>query len=331
MSDTHRCEHWLKVIGNFVEPWAGRKFGAFNHIAITNEAGSKPPLLWVFNSAIEFPALAEALGPDQPLIGMRSLNTVVRRESLTTWHNRTLAASYANDLVSYLRDRPCTVGGNCQGAAIAGELARNLVLNAIDVQGFIAMEWIEVPALPLQATLLFGAESKDYNPFLRNIDPWPAWNRLFVNPTCRILPGGHGTYFRPDTISALAGEVRHALALPKAPAVSDRSALAPETVPQTVATRQHITISIKCAELQAGDDVLAVWECDASVLPHLEVIVIAETATSGQLLEFRAPAIAGSWTLQLFLTNPLHGPLTWNVDTLREYRITVVDEQDTTA
>ncbi|AWZ19778.1 Hypothetical protein RAK1035_1067 [Roseovarius sp. AK1035] len=107
--------------------------------------------------------------------------------------------------------------------------------------------------------------------------------------------------------------------------------MAPETIPQTVATRQHITISIKCAELQAGDDVLAVWECDASVLPHLEVIAIAKTSTSGQLLEFRVPAIAGRWTLQLFLTNPLHGPLTWNVDTLREYRITVVDEQDTTA
>lgn len=81
MPDAHSCERWLKVIANFVEPWPGRKVGAFNHISIMNEGGSKPPLLWVFNSADEFPALAEALGPDQPLVGMRSFNGVVRRDT----------------------------------------------------------------------------------------------------------------------------------------------------------------------------------------------------------------------------------------------------------
>ncbi|WP_118155562.1 alpha/beta fold hydrolase [Pseudotabrizicola alkalilacus] len=328
MPDAQSCEHWLKVIANFVAPWPGRKIGAFNHISIMNEGGSKPPLLWVFNSANEFPALAEALGPDQPLVGMRSLNGVVRRDTLTTRHSRLLATSYSIAIASYLGNRPCSLGGNCQGAPIAAEMARNLILDAMDVRGFIAMEWMELPPLPLRATLLFGAESKDYNPFLRNFDPWPAWNRLFTHADCRILPGTHGTYFLPKTIVALANEIRNAVSMPEDLPVSHRPVFLPKNIPDSVSAGRQFTVSIETGKLQAGDDILAIWECESTVLPHLEVVPISEASAGGQILDLSAPAIAGSWTLQLFQTNPQQGPLTWRTDTLRDYGISVVEQPD---
>lgn len=325
MPDAGICEHWLKVIANFVVPWPGRKVGAFNHISIMNEGGNKPPLLWVFNSAAEFPALAEALGPDQPLVGMRSLNGVVRRDTLTTRHSRILATSYSIEIASYLGNRPCSLGGNCQGAPIAAEIARNLILDAMDVRGFIAMEWMELPALPLRATLLFGADSKDYNPFLKNIDPWPVWNRLFTHADCRILPGPHGTYFLPKTIAGLANEIRSAMSLPRVLPASDRSVLLARNMPDIVAAGGKFTVPVTTGKLQAGDDVLAVWECEATVLPHLEVVPIREKSLGGQFLNLSAPLNAGSWTLQLYQTNARQGPLSWRADTLRDHRISVVD------
>lgn len=325
MPDDRTCERWLRVIGNFVAPWPGRKVGAFNHITIANEAGGKPPLLWVFNSANEFPALAEALGPDQPLIGMRSLNGVVRIDSLTLWDSRALAPYYSDELASCLGDRPCFVGGNCQGAAIAGEVARKLILGGADVRGFIAMEWVEVPTLPVRATLLFGAESRHHNPFLRNIDPWPVWKRLYAHPDCRILPGAHGTYFGPETVVRLAEEIRRAVFLPPALPASGRSALVTGELPQSVVAGCTFTISVEVAGLKPGDDVLAIWECDSAVLPHLEAVQIVDTLAEGQTLELSAPATVGGWTLQLFLTNPQHGPQTWRADTLSSHRIDVED------
>ncbi len=325
MPDAYNCEHWLKVIANFVEPWPGRKVGAFNHISIMNEDGSKPPLLWVFNGANEFPALAEALGPDQPLVGMRSLNGVVRRDSLTTRHSRSLATAYSIEIASYLGNSPCSLGGNCQGAPIAAEMARNLILDGMDVRGYIAMEWVELPALPLRVSMLFGADSDDYNPFLRNVDPWPVWKRLFAHADCRILPGMHGTYFLPKNIIGLADEIRSAISLPRVLPGSDRSVILARNVPDVVVAGAEFTVPIETDRSQSGDDLLAMWESESPVLPHLEVVSITETSAGGQVINLSPPLIAGSWTLQLYRTNPRQGPLTWRVDTLRDHSISVVE------
>ena len=302
--------------------WPGRKTGAFNHIAILNETGTKPPLLWVFNSANEFPALADALGPDQPLIGMRSLNGVVRNNALTLVDSRAIAARLSSDLALLLGKGACFVGGNCQGAAIAAGVARSLLLGGTDVRGFVALEWSDAPALPLRTTLWFGAESADFNPFLRNLNPWPVWKRAFPAVECRVVCGAHGTYFRPETVFTLADEVRRALSLPPLSPDAGRAALDLHALPDRVAARGTVVVGARASVVRPGDDVLARWESDDCVAPHLQIVPIAHS--SGSLrLDLSAPAHAGGWTLQLFLTNPQSGPVSWAADTLCSHRIMV--------
>ncbi|AXS39708.1 hypothetical protein [Breoghania sp. L-A4] len=206
----------LKLIANYVAHWRGRKTGRFNLITIANESGTKPPLVWVFNASHEFPSMAAELGPDQPLIGMRSLLHIIRTGDGSIWDTRTLADIYAADLLPVLGSEKVYVGGNCAATPVAAEIARILILNGCKVQGFIGLEWSVLPPLPVRCTLVFGAESEKYNPFLRNIDPWPLWRRLFPDVVCETIPGEHGTFLDPDVIPPFAGHVRSALSLPPA-------------------------------------------------------------------------------------------------------------------
>lgn len=218
-------DHKLKLIANYVADWQGRKTGRYDLITIANESGTRPPLLWVFNASHEFPSMADALGPDQPLIGVRSLHSIIRAGDGSIWDTRILARIYAADLLTVLGSQKVYVGGNCAATPVAAEIARQLILAGCRIQGFIGLEWSILPPLPVRCTLVFGAESEQYNPFLRNIDPWPLWHRLFPEIAYKTIPGKHGTFLQPDVIPPFADHVRSALALPPA----DHNGLGAET------------------------------------------------------------------------------------------------------
>lgn len=326
MQATNFSAQKLKLLANYVAAWPGKKIGQFGLISIANAAGTKPPLIWVFNAAHEFPALAEALGDDQPLIGLRSLNTVVKVTNLTTWDERVLAEYYAKDLTGFLGQRPCFIGGNCQGAPIAAELARRLILSECDVRGGIFMEWTDLPVLPIRCMFLFGAESKEHNPFLRGLDPWPMWHRLYPEVSCDILPGGHGIYFQPDNIGVLANLIQSALAQSPAPAPIKNPSLAVEGLPKTALAGKKLSAYLSSqAELAAKTEMVMLWDSHFPCLPHRQRASLTLGADQIWRFEYSTPDTPGLWTLQTFQCREGHGPQNWAGDTVRYQQVRVND------
>lgn len=317
-------ERSLRLLANFVSSWPGRKIGPRGLVAIANEAGSKLPLVWVFNSAHEFPALAEALGPDQPLIGLRSLNMVVRINRLVTWDERVLANIYVEELDPWLGGRSFFIGGNCQGAPIAAAMARDLLLAGRDVRGFVAMEWVDLAPLPLVSTLLFGAESELHNPFLRDVDPLPLWSRIYRQHHIGILPGNHGTYFSRETVPALAGHLQEALGRTSEPPAEPRSGVPPMGLPESVSANAALEVDLAAPDGMSGDDVVFLWDSHFPCLPHREVARSASERPDRATVLVTAPPEPGPWTLQTFRCRPGEGPIAWNGDTQTFHRVEVV-------
>jgi len=284
-------------------------------------------LIWVFNDNHEFKALSEALGADQPLIGLRSLNAIVRLERLYTWVSRSAAAVYAAELLPWLARRACFVGGNCQGTVIAAELARELLLAGIEVRGFIGMEWAELPALPLRSTLLFGEQSTDHNPFLQGRDLWPHWRRLSAAVHCEFLAGRHGTYFDPERIGALAAAVDQALRRPPVAIESPRPAVEPESLPAIAPAGARLLMRLRLqSDLQHGDEFALLWDSHFAGQPHRQIVRPQQDPHLRGYCLCSVPQTPGIWTLQTYLCRENQGPRSWAADTRRFHQLQVVGE-----
>ncbi len=235
-----------------------------------------------------------------------------------------LAQVYAEEIQDYLGTRPLFIGGNCQGAAIASEVARVLLLSGHDIRGFAAMEWVDLAPLPLQSTLIFGAESERHNPFLRSLDPRPMWQRIYVNHHIGIHPGEHGHYFTPEHIPDLALHLQTALAAIPEPRRAQQAATVLTGLPKSVRANQDLTLDAGSADgLDPEDGVVFLWDSNFSCLPHREIAqVIAHQAGMSQL-RVKAPATPGIWTLQTFRCRSGHGPIAWAEETRTYHRIEV--------
>jgi hypothetical protein len=278
----------------------------------------------VFTSTHEFPALAAALGEEQPLVGLRSLNAVLRPDKIFAWDDRAVAGHYSADVLEALGTLPCFVGGNCQGAPIAGELARELLLADREVLGFIGMEWAAVPALPVRSALIFGTHSERHNPFLQGLNPWPIWRSLYPSVNCTLVPGGHGEYFAPDRIAMLGRAIQQALAQPLFPRRPSRPATDIEGIPQHVPAATRFESRLTTVEnLEPSDTLLLLWDSHFSCFPHREIVRFHHGPDQRCWFEATAPKTRGSWTLQAFLSQDGRGPQAWAMEATRFWEVTV--------
>lgn len=314
----------LGILAGFMKSAPGEKIGADGIISILNSSGSKPPLLWVFNSGQEIIDLAAGLGQDQPLIAMRSLNTVMGPQKVIAWDERNLADHYANTLRGYWGSRGFFLGGNCQGAPIAGYLARALLLSGASLQGFAAMEWVDLPPLPVETTLMFGAESENHNPFLKNLDPRPLWECMYPNYRVVILPGKHGSYFTPERLPNLVNSLNEIMS-PKMRLTSPlRPALRLTNLPKTCRVNQKLSFSADVPGGVGEDKLMVVWDRHTTTLPHRE-LTRPDVRADGISLHITAPAEPGLWTVQSYRCRAGEGPVAWLEETQRYHQIEVFD------
>lgn len=178
-----------------------------------NLDGDRTPLVWCFNNHNEAEALAGALGADQPLLAFRSLNGIVSPDAPDPWRERLVAgnAMQALDAVGSLAS--VVVGGNCQAAPIALNLANNLWTAGVHVASLIFME----RALPIpyagRHLVLFGAASARHNPRFLFAQPQTAWPRYVPRSRRADIPGAHGQFFQPRHVAALAQTLREEIDL----------------------------------------------------------------------------------------------------------------------
>lgn len=312
------------ILGGFVRGWSADKIGPSGLISRANAAGRRPPLVWVLNDTKEFGAFADALGPDQPLIAMRSLNTVIAPHRLTRADVHSVAERYAQELGAILGKRPFFLGGNCQGAAIAAALARRLLLAGADLRGFAGMEWPDLPPLPVPVTLLFGADSPGHNPFLSGRDPVPVWERIYPSHEVAILPGSHGTYFDPERVADLVRVLRAMIATPRpARPVPDAPALPVLGLPARCRAGERLAGALSAPGGAGKDEIVVLWDPETPAPAHREPARPYRLPGGAELLRLSAPDRPGSWFVQTFRCRAGAGPLAWAEESGRHRRIEV--------
>jgi acyl-CoA synthetase (AMP-forming)/AMP-acid ligase II len=188
-------------------------------IAGRNEGGALPPIFWCFQGPEELAALADTLGPDQPLYGMRSGYNIMQY----SLHNMDgLADRYAAEIDRLRPAGPLFVGGNCQGAQISRSLAQALRRRGRAVPLVILMEETLFRPYDRPVALLFGERSR-LNPYVAGFDYTKVLGRSYpAGFSVDLIPGAHGEYFRRENVTGLARQVA---ALSASAALSDPASL----------------------------------------------------------------------------------------------------------
>lgn len=316
----------LKHLKSFVADWQGEPVGEEGLVHVLNRDGGRPPLIWCFNARDEFPALAGALGPDQPLIGLRSLNVLVDYRKRPQASDVLVAEHYLRILRRHFDVSRCWVGGNCQGASVAAELSRLLVQDGAGVGAFIAMEWTPLIPFPGHCAMVYGAESRDFNPFLQKRDPWPLWRHMFAAASCHIIPGGHGTYFQPETVGHLAAVVRDIIAAGEGPGIrrqDEPEPLVVEPPPSQVGVEEPLCVLIARRCLERSDSRLyAAWISEGTAR-HIGTLHKPLLSAGGPCILMRAPSVPGHWTLHIFDCTEGQGPHDWHQQITHQWAVQV--------
>ncbi|ATQ68815.1 MULTISPECIES: AMP-binding protein [Methylosinus] len=243
--------------------WPGERPTPDRLMAGLNEAGRRPPLFWVFQSAQEFAALAAQLGPDQPLYGFRSGHGVYRYDEDSL---QQVAMRYVQDVLAISPNGPLFVGGNCQGGRVALVMAEHLLRRRVHLPLLILMEWgFELTSYGGDVLFLHGHDSQEGHPWLRHAEPERAWRRALRRVEAESIPGRHGRYFLPAHAPGLADvlirRMAEALArppdmLPKAARLAELRAQAP---PGRMAAgqRQILQVTVRNASAMAWPEGLS--------------------------------------------------------------------------
>lgn len=123
--------------------------------------GTRPPLFWghdLHGSAFRFQALAEALGPDQPLYSFESPFLAADPPPFRSL--QTLALAYVSDLTRAFPEGPYHLGGYSFGGVLAFEMAQQLLRDGHEV------------ALLAVGDVGPGYRGEHYSPDRRPPKPW---------------------------------------------------------------------------------------------------------------------------------------------------------------
>lgn len=178
----------------------GRPANDRSPIVLVNTGGSEPPLVCfhpVGGNVLCYRELANALGPDQPLIMVQSVGLDDDRPLPPTVE--ALLDVYIGPLRTALGDRPVSLAGWSFGALLAWEAAERLIRAGIDVRSVMALDGVAVP------DVVRDMLRKDESDFLADLFSEMG---LFDAETLRpltseqrvdlILERGKGGHFLPD-------------------------------------------------------------------------------------------------------------------------------------
>lgn len=172
--------------------WRGERVSANRLIYGLNTGGHRPPLLWCFQGYEEFAALAQALGPEQPLYGMRSGHLVVDYSPINQLH---LVLAYAEEVLSLDLPLPVLIGGNCQGGHLAQRIAHYLTLIGRPVALLAILN--PLAAAPYAGpTALIRSRYDDTNPTKRFHGAEALWRINYPHGTADTIPAQHGRVFQ---------------------------------------------------------------------------------------------------------------------------------------
>lgn len=184
----------------YTASWSGHRARADSLIVGMNVEGARPALYWCLQRYGELTQLAKYLGEEQPVFGMRSGNRVMVRSQANI---EALAARYVEEILDMQGAGPYIIGGNCQAAKIAFQVARQIGDRGGEIALLILMEKFVPLPYGGRIALVFSADS-DRNPYLDFREPERGWRKYYSGPiTLDMISGRHGEFFREPNIQVL--------------------------------------------------------------------------------------------------------------------------------
>jgi acyl carrier protein len=205
---THSAAELLSKLRSYTASWKGERLFPESLVVGLNTDGKNSPLFWVFQSYREFAALAEALGENQPVYGLRSCVGIV---SARDYHTiiEAVCDRYLWEILALPVSAPFVIGGNCQGGMIALHLARRLNLTPRAPSLLVLLEWTYDFGTYDQPALLIYGEQSHTAAYYTGEKPAPFdWRRGFPGASVLPIAGKHGEFFAPERVTGLADALR---------------------------------------------------------------------------------------------------------------------------
>lgn len=185
--------------------WEGKRASADSVMVGLNTEGARQALFWCLQRYQELAQLAKYLGPEQPVYGMRSGNRVMVK---TQDNIDLLARHYVGEILAVQPQGPYLIGGNCQAALIAFQVASQLRQLGHEITLLVMQEKFAPFPYDGPVALLFGDHS-DYNPLRYFRQPERGWHKYYTGPVAfSEIQGGHGQFFREPNVQVLASTIK---------------------------------------------------------------------------------------------------------------------------
>lgn len=159
----------------YLSAWQGERLFPGSLLVGLNTLGQKQPLFWCVQGYEELRLLSEALGPDQPVYGMRSLSQIAGKNQS---HTLPVARHYAQELLRLLPEGDFYLGGFCEGASFMFATARELQDQGRHVALLCLHDRFILQPYDGRVALFFCRESQD-NPFSAYFQPQRGWHQFY--------------------------------------------------------------------------------------------------------------------------------------------------------
>ena len=188
-----------------IAAWDGVRSKSNSFVFGKNTEGQAQPIFWCFQGYNEFAQLARYMGEDQPIYGMRS---GVRVLAKTIPNAKRLARLYVSDILNVQPDGPYIIGGNCQSAMVAFQIAKELLRRGKEMSLLFLHEQVSPQTYDGRVALFFG-DSSFRNPqkFFKTAEK--GWERFYSGRVATYTVGGeHGKFFDEPNIQTLVAAMK---------------------------------------------------------------------------------------------------------------------------
>lgn len=195
----------------YMAGWQGERWHEDSLIVGKNTLGTKKPLFWIVNGYGEFEQLAKHIGHNQPIYGMRTLYETGLK---SIENNQALSQQYVSELRDIQAQGPYNIGGYCEGANIAFEMARLLEKEGETIS-LLAMQDKFIPTPYDGRVAFFFSNSGQHSPYVFNDQPEYGWSKFYSGQlSLTRYPCEHVDFYSESTIHKfskdLATEIEYA-------------------------------------------------------------------------------------------------------------------------
>lgn len=198
---------------HFLKDWPGEPVTTGGLMRRVHAGGGGLPLYFCLQTAFEAFQLGAHLGPDRPVYALRSGYLAMAYDRETTPR---LARRYVDEIKQADPEGPYVIGGTCQGAVVALEIARQLQRENRSVRLLVLMDthfWDTFEGRPYAGPVAcFAGNRSRFNPYRQFRAPQAGWRKLLPGGSrVNLLGAEYGRFFIDDAIRAFAPRLREAI------------------------------------------------------------------------------------------------------------------------